>query len=355
MKGRERSAPPSILNLLYANRRHLLFGPFGTAKTMFCAYAASVVFKRGGNVLWVSIDGGPLSDLLERFESFGVTEDQLTNQFHCLENTGQLTTQYSKWIRACASAHEYELVVVDSSMGSMNAENLDPNSAIDVDRWWNEVGDAFKGTCAAVVLIDHSGKSEETRRTSSGSHRKQDAPDVVLRLAEISNLYRATVGADVTGETRIFMEKDRPAFHRVKRGTQLGVIRFTSHCVHDTELHDDGTVKTLGRWTLDATIAWGSGDTVSATTGRKRLTWYMERVTTFLQQHGGPATKSVIVLGVGGKKGCILRAIGTLAEEGYVTVQTSSSAHLVTLVRAYLQAEDPLAQQDQADHHSEGS
>jgi hypothetical protein len=351
--GRVKPAPPAILGLLYEERRHVLLGPYGVAKTMFLAWAAAGVMKRGGHVLWISVDGGHIGDLLERFLSFGVTEEQLDHQLVCFEHVDAIGSQRAQFLRAVVAEHDIELAVIDSSMGSMAAQGLDPNIAVEVERWWAEFGDIFKGTRTAVVLVDHSGNSVEAKKRASGSHRKQDAPDVVLRLAEKTNLYRGSPDNDAVGETRIFMEKDRPGFHRVRRGTQLAVVSFTSHCVRETEQDDDGKVTVDGEWTLTGSMEWGDDSTVDPKTGKKRLTVYMERVSTYTAPLSQAVSKRAIADNVSGTDKYIYAAIDSLEAEGFLAIDRSTQTHLVTHLRTYTQATDPILLQERAELYAD--
>lgn len=71
------------------------------------------------------------------------------------------------------------------------------------------------------------------------------------------------------------------------------------------------------------------------------FTWYMEKVSEFLESVTEPTSKTKIVAGVKKNERLTTTAIATLVEEGYCKIQPGiRGAHLVTSIKPYRQNTD---------------
>ena len=72
------------------------------------------------------------------------------------------------------------------------------------------------------------------------------------------------------------------------------------------------------------------------------FTWYMEKVSEFLESATEPISKTKIALGVKRNEKLTTTAIDTLVEQGYCKIQQGPrGAHLISLVKPYRQEAPP--------------
>ena len=78
--------------------------------------------------------------------------------------------------------------------------------------------------------------------------------------------------------------------------------------------------------------------------GKPLFTWYMEKVSQFLEENSGsPQSKSKIVQGIKKNAQLTTTAISTLVEEGFATIEEGTrGAHLISLVKPYRQEVQPV-------------
>jgi hypothetical protein len=343
--GRVKPEPPSISGLFYAGTKHLVFGPHSASKTMLAAHAAVEVVQDGDVVLWLDVDGGHPGDLYERFEQLGLTLAQVKDQVMYLRPEGSLSENRAYVLAELCRERDVRLAVIDSSIGSMSLQGLDPDKATDVNAWWQRVGDHLQGQRAAVVLIAHSGVSADAQNRAAHSARFGTHAAVIFQLRTSESLRRGEPGRDVVGKSSIIVQKDRPSYHPVAHGQSLGDFIVRSLCLRPVEVADDGTIASPGAWTLTAAIR----DPSSTPGGAFRPTVLMERASRALEQSATPLSKNALKSLVSGKTKIVLQAIDLLVLEGYFRNTTPDrQAHLLESIRPYRAGSDPLVASERA-------
>ena len=82
-------------------------------------------------------------------------------------------------------------------------------------------------------------------------------------------------------------------------------------------------------------------DVQRTASGTPIFTWYMEKVSEFLESVAEPKSKNKIVLGVKKNSRFTATAIDTLVKKGYCKIQQGPrGAHLVTLIKPYRENTD---------------
>lgn len=178
----------------------------------------------------------------------------------------------------------------------------------------NEIG-------AAVVLLDHVVKSREQSRNSdfaSGSHRKRAAVNGSAYFLDVV----LAPSRDSDGSFKLFTRKCRFGWRK------HGSIACEVSMKNKVDFQIDFDVKAVA----------GVQRTAS---GKPMFTWYMEKVSEFLESVTEPTSKTKIVAGVKKNERLTTTAIATLVEEGYCKIQPGlRGAHLVTSIKPYRQNTD---------------
>jgi hypothetical protein len=307
---------PSIINVFYSARRHMVFGAQSSAKTWLAAVAVTDVIQSQENAIWIDVDGGSSGDLLERLRQLGLRDDQISRHLSYVAPDELLSTQRAATIAGYCRDRDVAIAIVDSATGSMAQQGLDPNGSIDVERWWQQVGSVLIGNRAAVILTDHTGNAQEAAHRASGSARKGQAVDAAFKVTATQGFGRGR-----TGRSRIVVAKDRPAFHPPIRSA-IGTL----------VLHSDATTHRIS-WHIESAPAATESDYF-------RPTRLMERVSDYLAGYPGTHTRREIAAAVTGNADGKKTAISVLVREGYASEAQQGQALLVEHVKAYREAND---------------
>lgn len=327
--------PPTIggdPGLLYPARRHVISGEPESLKSWLLLILSVLEIRAGRCVFYIDLEMGR-RDTLARIRDLGLTDEEISTGFVYFEPAEALSgSEITSYVDELLQTRLPSLVVFDAMVGALAIHALDPNSAVDVERFYRTVIDAFRKHGAAVAILDHVVKDKDSRgRWVSGSERKLGATDVHLGLEVISPFSRGSKGA-----AKILVHKDRPGYLPRPRAGEL-------HLQSD---RDTGRIE----WEFRAAQP---GD--SRAEGKKfRPYFLMERVSRHLELKTEPISKAVLQVEVTGKKPAIRAAIAILIEEGYASSETSGQTHLIRSVRPYREADDPeLKKQDDGSEYDE--
>ena len=304
--------------LFYAGRINMLFGDSGGGKTWLALFVIGDLMKQGRDAILIDYEDHPSSQVA-RLEQIGVPRDTILQHLIYLQPSEKWSKVSEKNLAAECAGPDIGVAVLDSTGEALAVDGVQPNADDEVAKWFrgcarylaNEVG-------AAVVLLDHVVKSRESSRNSdfaSGSHRKRAAVNGAAYLLEVIQ----APARDSDGSFKLITKKCR--FGWRKHGSIACEVLMKN--VEDFKV--DFTVKApseMGR-TQSGTIMF---------------TWYMEKVSEFLESAVGPQSKSKIVAGVKRNERLTTTAIGTLIEEGFASSeQGARGAHLISLVKPYRQ------------------
>lgn len=339
--------PASIAGLYYPLERHTMFGPHSAGKTQLCAGTIAAVVKEGRNVAWVDVDGGNPGDLLERLKSYGLSIDEIREHVDYYTPDQMLSTEQRKRVKQRCIDQQTLLTIIDSAIGSMTRQELEPKDANAVEKWWLDVGDAFKGVDGAVVLIDHTGHAHDAMGRPMDSARKLQAVACAFALAAISPGGRGDIRGKnpAVGKTKITIAKDRPTFHG-PRDSVLGILNVVSTQIETA----DPTTDSPGLWTLD----WNIEAPIRQEPGKWRPTAIMEQISRWLEEHPGEHSANIVEREAahgGGGVEFRRQAINELVQADYATEREGKrGARMFSHRDPYRQDDDPLIQhQIQAD------
>jgi hypothetical protein len=184
-----------------------------------------------------------------------------------------------------------------------------------------------------VLVVDHVPKDRDAPSSFAiGSQRKRAA--VTGASYRVDTVKEPAKGR--SGRLKLTVAKDRPG-NRAK-GTVAAMV--------DVEAGDDGAL-TIRLHLTDAQLA-------TATGGRFRPTFVMEKVSRWLELHS-PASRKAIYDAVKGKKPVVEEAIDVLIEEGHATVADGPrGARMVTSVRPFREDDELLTPVDNSARGASG-
>lgn len=286
-------APPSIGGCLYEAKRHVLSGEPESGKSWLALAWCVEELKAGRYVAYIDHEMGA-GMTKERLHALGATNADV-DRFLYLDPTEQIE-QGLDAIQRALDQYKPRLVIIDSTIGNLTLHGYDPNVGKDIELWYHRVVNRFTRAGAAVVVLDHVTKNQDTRgKFAIGSERKTGIADVHLSARIIQ-----TFGRDREGRAEIRVQKDRPG--------------------HLTR-------PILGTFTVDSSLpgvsayTWHPHDPASTHTesGAFRPTGLMEKVSRELEAHGPLSLTQIRSKDhVGGKAEYVTAAIHALTEEGHI-------------------------------------
>jgi 5S rRNA maturation endonuclease (ribonuclease M5) len=339
--------PATIGSLAYPSRRHVFSGEPESLKSFVALVLCADEMHAGHTVFYIDFEMGR-RDVLERLRQLGVDDETIASRFVYLEPTEPLTDPtVLADVVALVEERQPSLVVIDAMTGALGLHGFDPNSGVDIERFYRTVVDVFRAHGAATIVLDHLPKDREARgKFAIGSERKIGAVDVHLRFEAVRPFGRGR-----TGLARIEVKKDRPG--HLPRG-KAAELELASN-------PDTGHISwklTISEQPADDPLPW-------------RPTLLMQRVSEHLETQPEPVSRNAVETGVKGKAQYIRKALEILIREGYVSeslAPTSSQTpgrtqtRLVASLRPYRQTEKshlvpssqlrPASSQDELDEPS---
>lgn len=208
---------PQLLcgGLLYAAGLHSLTGPPDCGKT-FLAYHWALMLLRGGMPVAVFDEECGPEQAAEKFITLGAAPGDLAG-LHYFPFPGRAWAPADvAELAAVVTAARPALAVWDSSAAFLARAGLEENDAGDVTRFWSNVlTPCARRAGAAVLVIDHDGKSGGLTRYARGSGSKLAATDVAFKLDAITPFTRAQdgiVSLTVTKDRRGWLHRS----HRIE-------------------------------------------------------------------------------------------------------------------------------------------
>lgn len=307
--GQNPTSRPDLIDLFYVGKNHLLSGETESMKTWLVGAAAVTEIKAGRGVLWIDGDDVGPSDIMERLLLLGASEADVSARFAYVLPDEPLETSLIPSLLEVVRERSCRLAVFDGFNPLLALHGLDPNSGVDVERFYRLI-DPIRKAPTASVLTDNVVKSKETRGSwAIGSERKKSKAEVHLGMRTLEPLVRGG-----TGRARMDVHKDRPGhlqrpvcgFFVVESGADGCTWRIEPDDSHDEQ-------------------------------GEFRPTALMLKVSRYLELHEEPASRNQIERRVTGKAEFVRLAIDRLIEEGYATEYAGPNrARLVRLERAFL-------------------
>lgn len=310
--------------LFYPARINMLFGDSGGGKTWLALAVIGELMLQGRDAILIDYEDHPSSQVA-RLEQIGIPRDTILQHLIYLQPSEKWSTQSQANLAAACKDRDVAVAVLDSTGEALSVDGVQPNADDEVAKWFRGcarfLADEVK---AAVVLLDHVVKSKEASRNSdfaSGSHRKRAAVNGSAYFLDVV----LAPSRDSDGSFKLLTRKCRFGWRK------HGSIACEVSMKNKEDFRIDFGIKAVA-------------DIQRTASGKPMFTWYMEKVSQFLEENSGsPQSKSKIVQGVKKNAQLTTTAISTLVEEGFASIQEGTrGAHLISLVKPYRQEVQPV-------------
>ncbi len=290
--------------LLYPGRVHDFHGEPETGKSWAAQVAAAEALNDGGRVLYLDFDG-EARDVVGHLLALGVSEERIRTALLYVRPDEPLGDAIPQDLQDALQLGPLAVSVLDGVNNSMAGSGLEPNSNLDVRRWWDRLVRPIQlATGGPTILIDHVAKNKDSRGDwAVGAGQKKAGIDGASFYFESIRAF----GRGRTGEVQIKLHKDRPGALRGKQGAGkvIAILRLTSH-------GDDGPVEAelMPPPQPDGT---GTPDGTGF-----RYTVYMERISRWLEKASEPVSQRAVESAVTGTASYVRKALSDLIDDGYV-------------------------------------
>jgi hypothetical protein len=318
--------------MIYPGRAHIFYGEKESLKTWAAEIACAQLLVAGVEVLYVDFEDNEKT-LVARLMALGVTGEQILDGLTYIRPDEPLDDAQAEKMNRLTAEHDFRLAILDGVTEAMVLHDMDINDNADSAAFQRLLARELTSRGIAVVSIDHTSPTSPRREDKPiGAQHKQTGIDGAAFYFDAKTpLARALEGTAVTGITRIQVTKDRPGGVRGRSEAQktFGELVMTAQ--------PDGRIDYEIR-----PITPGEGT---------EPTWYMERVSLFLEKNPD-ATARDIRSAVTGKNKWIDAAVRVLIEKEYVRRIPQGSAflhHVVTPYREptpFAENKDPYANDD---------
>jgi hypothetical protein len=309
--------PPSVSDIFYPGKHHLLSGSPDSGKSMLVHQVEAEQIRRGRCVVHVDFEQGP-SETLQRLHALGLTDEQIERYFLYIEPTEPINDFLSDLL-ALIEERRPVLVVFDSLGSLAELHGLDDNRRGDVQKLFRAIITPIAKAGPAVVYVDHLAKDPEASKVFAiGSERKVGLSDVHLRVEVVEG---RPLGRGRRGVLKVTAMRDRSGY--LPRGKKIAEAIFDSD--------ESGVISAR----LDLV------EHSSEEQGKPfRPTRLMERVSHFLEGCVEPQSRNAIETNVTGKNGALRHAMDVLLREGYVReVPGDRTTKALISVRPYREAD----------------
>lgn len=321
--------------LLYPGRTHSFHGESESGKSLVLQLEAVRILAEGGQVLYIDFEDEPDS-VIGRLLDFGATREQITIGFDYRQpsvNPNSTYDELNAWTDMLNQ--HYDLCVIDGVTDSLSIFGFGSNENDDVAKWARLLPrNIARRTGAAVVVIDHVAKSNETRgRFAVGGQAKMNTLTGAGFTVEINK----PLGKDMRGVVVLRVAKDRGGYLRSRSGPMRANDRTQEVC--RVVVDSTGDIST---WTIETPE--GLQLTAGGAVAPFRMTGFMERISKVLEAADDPLTLRALKELVGGNKDRFAAGLRSLIDEGYVNVTTGQrNATMHASMHPYRQAADPLS------------
>lgn len=288
--------------LLYPGRVHDFHGPPEVLKSWLAQVAAAEALRAGGSALYIDFEG-EARDVVGHLRLLGVNDEDLVDRLLYVRPEEPFGDEARIALLSKLAKRRPAITVLDGVNNAMAASGFEPNSNLDVRKWWERlVRPVQLCTDGATVLVDHVAKDSESRgQWAVGAGQKLAGIDG----ASFGFSLVQPFGRGRTGIARILLHKDRPGRLRGEQGAdkEIARLRLVSH--------DDGMVSYELHRPADPAAPPGTA---------WQPTTLMQRVSETLEEAHDPLSKAQIEAKVEGRREYIRKALIALIEGGFVSV-----------------------------------
>jgi hypothetical protein len=305
--------------LLYKGKVSSVAGEPEGCKGWFACEASAQVLDAGDSVLYIDFEDSD-NGVLSRMVALGVEDDVLISRFHYIAPEQPLDDVTATDLEeALKSADKLGLVVLDGITQAFSNQGLKSGDNDDVAAFFRVLPRGIaRGFGAAVLMIDHVVKSEDSRgRYPIGGGTKLGAIDGVQFKVEVNTPFARGKQGHVT----ISVTKDRPGHVRanaVGKGHEQKIAEMI------LKSFPDGAVEV----TLDPPAGSASSDPKSSAAAF----YPIERMTQISQWLDNPNVshkREEVYAAVGGRRNTAIKAVEHLLADGYVEEITEGRARVL--------------------------
>lgn len=327
------------VGLLYEGETHAFNGESESGKSLIAQAITTGLISHGQRVLYIDFESDVRS-VARRLKDMGATNRDITSYFAYVapqtphnnrDGNGQPVASNSIIAEAVFTqllTINWKLVVIDGVEAALSLYRLDSNKQADIWTWQRSLPIKIaKTTGAAVVLIDHVVKNRDTRgRYAVGSGAKLNAITGATYLIEpISR-----IGKGLNGDLKILLAKDR-----------AGGLR--QHCAPERQGLDRAATVNIDSTRPDKPMIITFSSPITQT-DKYRLTKLMETASKYIEaqnRQGRKPQQGAIRAHLNCKTENAQKALETLEEEGYITIEKHGSSYLHSSCKPYRQKDDP--------------
>jgi hypothetical protein len=303
--------PPTISGLVYPERRHVFSGEPETLKTWAADVLAVEEIRAGREVDYIDLEMSA-RETTARLRALGLTDEEFGHFIYLAPSEPVTDVGIAADVQSLLSVVRPSLVVIDAFTGALELHGHDPNSGVEVERFYRTVVKPFQLHGAAVVLLDHVTKNSAARgKYSIASERKLGGADVHLGFELVRPF-----GRGKTGLARIVTNKDRPGHLPRPKAAEL-------------ELTSDPETGHIS-WQIRP------AETVDAE-HQFRPTGLMEKVSRYVAAHVDELpSRNSVEENVKGRREYVRQAVDVLLAEGFLGEQEGPrNARLLSSIKPF--------------------
>jgi hypothetical protein len=303
------------VGLFYPGRMHSVAAESEAGKTWLMLAAAATEMAAGNGVVYVDFEddeGGIVGRLL----ALAVRPEVIRDHFAYIRPEVPINIGDNRSDLAQAPGDlRPTLATIDGVTEGMVMHGLDPLSNADAATFGRLLTRPIADSGAAAVVLDHVVKNGEARgRYALGAVHKLNGLNGAAYTLENRNPF----GVGVTGQSGLFITKDRPGQLRRHAETAKGGAKWFADLVGTSR--DTTFMEVSIKPPLDP--------------AQFRPTVLMGRVAEYLSMYPGATTRQ-ITENVKGKAETIREALQWLIKDDYVDVKQQGQRHCHTLVKPY--------------------
>jgi AAA domain len=209
--------------LMYEGVINGIHGDSGTGKSWLAFVLLAERMQLGEHVMLIDLEDTP-SSVVARLRMIGVTDERIASQLVYVRPTEAFGPIEVAHLVDIINERNVTAVVIDSLGEAFGTEGINEDRDNEVGPWLRGVARVLAAAGPAVVLIDHSVKSQERQQLHpSGSKRKRAAIGGASYLVEAVTPF----SNGESGRLRVICAKDRHGTYR--RGDHVAWLDMTSH------------------------------------------------------------------------------------------------------------------------------
>ena len=316
--------------LLYPGLVHDIHGESESGKSLLIQTECAKQIQTGQPVAYIDYESEPVA-ILERLQLMGATKQQIAQHFTYIRPEQDPYRKQELPSFQNLLTQTFTLIVLDGVTDALGQAGAASKDNDEIATWHRKIPRTLaKHTGAAVVLIDHVTKNNDTRgRFAIGGQTKMAAIDGASYLAET----KQPLGRGLQGEISLRVAKDRPGIIRAQSGTYRASDRTQEAALITIDSLDPNRIVTTIN-PPETLIGEDEGNTF-------RATLVMEKLSRIVEAYREPITTNALLRAYkddGGKarRSTILESINTLVDEGYfLATEGPRGARMVRSARVF--------------------